>query len=196
MRISWSVPNTTVFTSSIFVNQKGPFIVNCIAHTCITFRVYGFELLFLLCCCFFSFHQFMSTPANGDTVADAHNYDASRLLCTSNKCDITVHDLLPNKKLDGSDMISLGQGYNTTNYPRFAGKEDELIVYSKENQLFIWQLPSPGGRGHRTIDSPLLKLEGHQHTITTSPCFNKSIGTLASGDANGVIKLWVPKETN
>ena len=98
--------------------------------------------------------------------------------------------------MDGSDKISLGQGYERTTHPCFAGKEDELLVPAKENQLLMWQLPSRGGRGHRTVDFPLPKLEGHQHTITAYLCFNKNIGVLASGDINGIIKLWVPNETN
>jgi len=86
--------------------------------------------------CFFSFLQCLPTPAIDDVVTEArYNYDASRLLCTSLKCVITVHELLPNKKLGETDNISFGQGYNNTHSPCFAGKEDELIVYSKENQV-------------------------------------------------------------
>ena len=134
-------------------------------------------------------------PTNDRVTEARYNYDGSRLSCSSSK-SINVYDLLPgSKEWDGSDKVSFPLFPEIT-YGRFAGKEDELIVYSKENQLFIWQLPSPGGRGHRTIDSPLLKLEGHQHTITAYLCFNKNIGVLASGDINGIIKLWVPNETN
>ena len=53
----------------------------------------------------------------------------------------------------------------------------------------------PGGRGHRTVDSHLLELSGHQDQICAAS-FNKNIGVLASGDANGVIKLRVPNETS
>ena len=134
----------------------------------------------------------------GDVVTEArYNYDGSRLVCTPSTSDyITVHDLLPNRKMDGTDKVSLGQGYNTTTSPRFAGKEDELLVSSSDNQLLVWHLP-PGGRGHRTVESPLLELSGHQNEIRAF-CFSKNIGALASGDANGVIKLWVPitKQTN
>ena len=105
----------------------------------------------------------------GDVVAEArYNNDASRLLCTSINSVITVHDLLPNKKFDGIDKVSFGQDYTPTSYPRFAGKEDELIVTTKENQLLVWQLPSPGGRGHRTAHSLLLELDGHQNLIIGS----------------------------
>jgi len=124
-----------------------------------------------------------------------YSYDGSRVLLSSNESVITVHDLLPNRKMDVSDKILLGQGYDRTAHPCFAGKEDKLLIFSMENQLLMWQLPSPGGRSHRTVDSPLLELEGHQHTIIAS-CFNKNIGALASGDANGIIKLWVANETN
>jgi len=59
--------------------------------------------------------------------------------------------------------------------------------------LLIWELQSPGGRGHRIVDSPLLELDGHQDRIIAS-CVNKTIGALASGDKNGAIKLWMPNE--
>ena len=77
----------------------------------------------------------------------------------------------------------------------FAGKEDELVVSAKDRTLFVWQLPSAGGRGQRTVDSPLLELSRHQNKIGAF-CFNKNIGALASSDKNGVIKLWVPNEGN
>jgi len=98
--------------------------------------------------------------------------------------------------MDRTYKILFDQGNKPTSYPCFAGKEDELLVYSKENQVLIWQLPSPGGRGHRTVDSPFLELDGHQDRIVASLCFHKNIEALASGDANEVIKLWVSKETN
>ena len=139
----------------------------------------------------------MSTPAATDIVTGAqYNYGASRLLLSSGKAVITVHDLLPNKKLDRSDKISFGQGYKPTSYPCFAGKEDELIFYSSNNQLLGWQLPSTAGRSHLTVDSPLLQLDGHQNQIIDSLCFNKNIEALASGDNDGIIKLWVPNETS
>ena len=38
----------------------------------------------------------------------------------------------------------------------FAGKEDELLVSSRGEFVFIWQLPVAGGKGERTIDLTLL----------------------------------------
>ena len=119
------------------------------------------------------------------------SYDGRRLLCASEQ-SVTVYDLLPNKKLDGTDKVSLSQ--SSTLACRFAGKEDELIVSAKDKSLFVWQLPT-GGQGHRSVDSPLLQLDGHQGDVS-SCSFNKNIGVLASSDENGVVKVWVPNEGN
>ena len=61
-------------------------------------------------------------------------------------------------------FVSPPKGYNTTTFLCFAGKEDELLVSTEENQLLIWELPSSGGRGHRE-QSTLLFLNS-RHTKT------------------------------
>ena len=129
-------------------------------------------------------------PTNDRVTGARYSYDGSRLSCSSSK-SINVYDLLPgSKEWDGSDKVSFPLFPEIT-YGRFAGKEDELLVSLKGSQLFVWQLP--GGRGHRTVLSPLLELStGHQSNISSlSLSFNKSSGVLASSDGNGVIKLLV-----
>ena len=118
-----------------------------------------------------------------------YNYDGSRLLFSSEKCE-AVYDLGTNKKLDGPDKISLSQ--SSTISSRLAGKEDELVVSSRDRTLFVWKLPT-GGQGQRNAESPLLQLDGHQSDVLEYS-FNKNIGVLTSSDEYGVIKLWVPNE--
>lgn len=117
--------------------------------------------------------------------------DGSRLLCSSQECD-AVYDLLPNKKLDASDKVSLNN-QSAKVYSRFVGKEDEFVVSSTDNTILIWLLPPTGGRGQRTVKSPLLELKGHQSDVS-SYSFNRSTGMLASGSQDGIIWLWVPNE--
>jgi WD40 repeat protein len=112
--------------------------------------------------------------------------DGSRLLCSSQECD-AVYDLLPNKKLDASDKVSLNN-QSAKVYSLFVGKEDEFVVSSTDNTILIWLLPPTGGRGQRTVKSPLLELKGHQSDVS-SYSFNRSTGILASGSQDGIIKL-------
>ena len=59
----------------------------------------------------------------------------------------------PNKKLDRTDRVSLSQS-PTTILSRFAGKDDELVVSSKDRSLFVWQLPSVDHKDTE-VSSPL-----------------------------------------
>ena len=144
------------------------------------------SLSFLIYFCFCM--QFSAASSYGHV---RYSYDASRLLGTSD-LSVAVNDLFPNKKMDETDKVSLS--LSSSLICCFAGKEDELVVSSKDKSVFVWQLPSVG-QGHRTIESPLLQLDGHQSKVS-SFSYNKNIGVLVSSDKNGVGKLWVPNESN
>ena len=135
-----------------------------------------------------SFLHHLSTAAGGVVTNALYSYDARRLLCSGS---IAVYDLGHGKQLDGTHKVSLSQSKGLTETICFAGKEDEFLVSTRGKQLFIWQLPS--GQGQRTVDSPLLELDGPQRNVL-SLAFNKNIGVLASGSKDGTIKLWVPNE--
>ena len=138
----------------------------------------------------FSFLQHLATDETHGHVQ--WSYDGRRLLCSPMQ-SIEVYDLFPNKKLDRTDRVSFAQS-PTTILSRFARKEYEFVVSSKDRSLFVWQLPSVG-QGHWTVESPLLELAGHQSDVSNCS-FNKSFGFLASCDKSGVVKLWVPNEGN
>ena len=109
-------------------------------------------------------HSFLHRLSTENHVGVQYSSDGSRLLCAESSAirqSVKVYDLLPNKKLDGNDKVSLPSPTPLSSI--FAEKEDELVVSSIANRhlLLIWQLPSAGS-GQRTVESPVLELnDGH-----------------------------------
>ena len=61
--------------------------------------------------------------------------DGSRLLCSSQECE-SVYDFFSKKTLVASDKVSLNH-QSATVYGHFPGKEDEFVVTSKNNTIFV-----------------------------------------------------------
>ena len=147
----------------------------------------------------FSFLQSLPleyTGGFGGLTRVEYSGDGNRLLCNENNESIAVFDLPTSRRL--------GQAEKWT-FPIkpvsccFAGKDDELVVYSTDRQLSVWQLPD--SQGLRTVAdptaAPLLKLEGqNRQTAIDRVTFCKSICIMASSSSciEGTVKVWVPSE--
>ena len=144
-------------------------------------------------------HSYPTTSSTNATF----NAKGTRLLCREKNQDsrkIVIHKVMPSEQhqelLDEGVVELKSPGYTV---PRvglsaccFAGDEDELVVAPSavDHNLHIWSV-CDGPNGNRSLDQSLLSLSGHQQSLNNVR-YSKAISSLASCDADNVIKLWSP----
>ena len=162
-------------------------------------------------------HHFANNDGNRCTWNVRYNGKGTRLLCRENR-QIVINDIpigyskTQTRDTAGDDGAS-SVGFNKVRLttlaaqqaaddvlffdgpPRtsancFAGKDDELVAASAtDGKIYMWSVPD--GRGERTIDQPLLVLDGSRYTrcVRYSP---QNCALASCGPYSTVIKLWTP----